>query len=104
MVSEFSAFIDLLIGSSQIDVLSVDLSLEVSIFSIELFNSLFIISLVLGFLGSQFIQCINDLSSEFVEGINDLSDDVLVGEVLVESELEECLNHGSILDSVPLFL
>lgn len=87
MVSEFGAFIDLFIGSSQINVLSVDLSLEIRMFGIELLNSLLEVSLVLGLLSGKLVKGINDLSSEFVKGIDDLSNDVLVGEVLVECEL-----------------
>lgn len=71
-----------MIGCGQINSLSIDLSLEFSELSVELFDSLFEIGLVLGFLRSEFIEAVDDFSSEFIEGINNLSNDILVGEVL----------------------
>jgi hypothetical protein len=49
----------------------------------------------------EFVEGVNDLSSEFVKSINDLSEDTLVGEVLAECQLEECLDHGALLNSLP---
>lgn len=88
MAEEGAALLDFVVGGCQVNVLSIDLSLEVSMLSIELLNSLFEVSLVFSFLGGSFVEAVNNFSSEFVEGINDLFNDVLVREVLVEGELK----------------
>lgn len=76
------------------------MSLELCIFEVKLFNSLFEVSDVLGFLGGEVVKGINDGVSEFVKGINDLLDDVLVGEVLVGGQTDEGLDHGGHLASL----
>lgn len=91
---------ELIIDGCEVNVDVVDLSLEFSEFEVELFNSLFIVGLVLCFLSSEVVKGIDDCVSEFVECVNDLLDDVLVGEVLVGGETDECLDHGCHLASL----
>lgn len=82
MIEEGSAFVDFVVCGGQVNGLSVDLSLELSLFVIELFDSFLVGCLVVGFLGGELVETVDDFGSEFVEGILDLSDDFLVGEVL----------------------
>lgn len=50
------------------------------------------------------VDSVNDFISEFEEGLDNLFNDSLVGEVLVDGNLEESLNHGSLLNLLPSLL
>jgi hypothetical protein len=50
------------------------------------------------------VDSVDDFISEFEEGLDNLFNDSLVGEVLVDGNLEESLNHGSLLNLLPSLL
>lgn len=95
---EFFEFGDLVVGGGQVDVGVVDGSLEFSVFGIELFDSGNVLSDGGVFVSVGLVEGIDDVFSEFVEGSDDFAEDVLVGEVLGETELDEGFDHGSLAD------
>jgi hypothetical protein len=86
LILEFGGLVDFILSGNDINVDLVDGSLEISVLSIQLFDSLFEVGDVLSFQSGQVVQSVNDLNSEFVQGVHNLSDDSLVAEVLVRSQ------------------
>jgi hypothetical protein len=85
--------VDFVLSGNQIDGHVDDLSLELSIFGVQLVDSLLEVSDCLGFRCSEFIQSIDDLISEFVQSVHDLSNDSLITEVLVRGQRDQSLDH-----------
>lgn len=104
LVEEVRALGDLSLGGGKVNAGLVDLSLEFGMLEFELLDT----GLILGngclFVSGELIQGVNDVVSELSESIDDLSNDSLVREVLVEGELDQGVDHGALLDLVPLLL
>lgn len=98
---ELFALVDFLEDGGEVVVGLGELSLELSVLSIELIDSLFEVFNGLGLIKSELVEGFNDVISELVEGFDDLSEDSLVGEVLGGGKLNKCADDGSLLDLVP---
>jgi hypothetical protein len=77
------------LGSGEFSGLKEDLSLEFSVFLVQLNNSCFKIGNSGSFISSFFVEGVNEVDSEVVEGCNNDSKRLLTGEVLFGGELEE---------------
>lgn len=77
-----SGLFEFLDGSGVLSSAEQNLSLELSVFGIELDNSGIIGGLRSSLISSLLIKGGNELVSQFVEGLVDLLDGILVGEVL----------------------
>lgn len=85
-INEVLGFLELFFSSGEFSVSEEELSLEVSVLSVELADSVFELSLGLVFVGNKLVEGVNELVSQVVEGFNDLSDGTLVGEVTFGGE------------------
>lgn len=91
--NEVFCLLELLFRSGEFSLSQQDLSLEISVFSIELGNSVCEILLGFVFVADKLVEGVNKFVSEVVESGNDLGDGTLVGEVLFSCKEDECLHE-----------
>jgi len=85
----FNFYINHTLGSGEFSGSKEDLSLEFSVFFVQLNNSCFKIGNSSGFISGFFIEGVNKTNSEVIESLNNNSKGFLAGEVLFGSKLEE---------------
>jgi hypothetical protein len=94
---ELSQFLDLVIDGSQINSDLSDSSSELSMFSVQVFNSLLKRSLILSLSGGEVIEGVHNGCSEFVQFVHDFTKQSLVREILAGSQSNQSLDQGGVL-------
>lgn len=107
LVEEGVALVDLLYsrwqgvlltdGGVVVDGGVVQVGLEVGVLGVELHHSLLVGGHLVGFLGGQEVDGVHALVSELVQGPDDVAQQALVGEVLVDGQLDHGLDEGGVL-------